>query len=318
MSNTDSDAQEPIHAQKPSARAPKVLVLGGRGFVGRHAVRALRAAGAQVVIGSRQRGEASDQVSVRLEELQTAAQWQALFARQGELLAVLNCVGILRPRGAATYEKVHHYGPRALAQACAASGARFVHVSALGLHQHAGSRFLTSKLRGETAIARYGQDWAIARPSLIDGDGGFGAAWFRGVARLPIFVVPADARGKIAALTADDLGVALARLCLGSAAALRLSTSREFGLGGAHSYTFEEYVRALRQRHTSHRAMCVRIPGLLARAGAHLCDVFHATPFSFGHWELLRRDNEPRPNRLGELLGRAPTNVVAPPPSGPG
>jgi NADH dehydrogenase len=32
----------------------------------------------------------------------------------------------------------------------------------------------------------------------------------------------------------------------------------------------------------------------------------HFSPFSFGHWELLQHDNLPQPNRLTELLGRAP------------
>ncbi|MDH5455998.1 MAG: hypothetical protein OEY37_07995, partial [Gammaproteobacteria bacterium] len=56
---------------------------------------------------------------------------------------------------------------------------------------------------------------------------------------------------------------------------------------------------------------CLPIPGLLARAGAHLCDLFHITPFSFGHWELLQRDNVPAVNQLPELLRRAPVSVVS-------
>jgi hypothetical protein len=43
--------------------------------------------------------------------------------------------------------------------------------------------------------------------------------------------------------------------------------------------------------------------------GAHLCDLFHFSPFSYGHWILLQRDNVPSPNHLPELLGRAPTEV---------
>ena len=41
--------------------------------------------------------------------------------------------------------------------------------------------------------------------------------------------------------------------------------------------------------------------------------LLHLTPFSFGHWELLRRDNLPSRNALPELLGRAPHPVVPPP-----
>ena len=65
--------------------------------------------------------------------------------------------------------------PTALARTCRELPKRFVHVSALGLHADARSRFLTSKLAGEVAIKTSGGHWAIVRPSLLDGEGGCGA-----------------------------------------------------------------------------------------------------------------------------------------------
>ena len=118
------------------------------------------------------------------------------------------------------------------------------------------------------------------------------------------------ADGNIAALDVADLGDALSRLCRASAASLRLSHSREFDLGGTSHYVFRDYVQALRRRHTSKPSLCIPVPALLARAFAHVCDVLHFTPFSYGHWELLRRDNVPAENRLPELLERAPKSVV--------
>lgn len=188
---------------------------------------------------------------------------------------------------------------------------RFVHISALGLEKPARSRFLTSKQAGEQGVRASGGDWIIARPSLLDGAGGFGAAWIRGIARLPFFVAPADARGRIAALDVGDLGEALARLALDDAESLGLATSRVFELGGVESWEFRDYIYALRRTYTQSRSWCLPIPGLLARAGAHLCDLFHITPFSFGHWELLQRDNVPAVNQLPELLRRAPVSVVS-------
>ena len=223
---------------------------------------------------------------------------------------ILNCVGILRQRGSATYDRVHHLAPAAIAAACAGAGTRFVHVSALGLEHPHRSRFLTSKRKGEQAVADAGGEWALVRPSLLDGEGGFGAAWLRGVARLPVFAVPADAKGRIAACLATDVGEALARLCLADAQALRFERSRVFELGGESAYPFKDYIRGLRARQKPGRALAIPIPGLLARLGAHLCDLVHFSPFSFGHWELLRKDNVPGENRLPELLGRAPGRVI--------
>ena len=290
-----------------SKRAPRVLVLGGNGFIGRHTVSALRELGVETIVGSRY--ARPGQQSVRLQDHLTTGSWAALIAGFD---AVVNCVGILRQRPGESYEQIHHLAPAALAEACATNDQRFVHVSALGLEANARSRFLSSKHRGESAIQRAGGNWVIARLSLLDGDGGYGAAWLRGVARLPVFVVPRSAQGDIAPLTAEDAGEALARLALGSVEHLYLNRSREFDLGGETAYGFAEYIRKLRPRSAARAAVAITIPGWLARLAAHVCDVLHFSPFSFGHWELLCADNVPNPNRLPEVLGRPPTAIQKP------
>ena len=149
-------------------------------------------------------------------------------------------------------------------------------------------------------------NWIIARPSLLDGEGGYGAGWLEAVSRLPLFVVPANAKGRIAALDVNELGEALANLCIWSEEKLKLHESREFDLGGAEQFTFENYIRTLRKRYSPKKALCITVPGFTARIVSHICDIFHVTPFSFGHWELLGRDNTPSKNRLAELLEREP------------
>ncbi len=252
-------------------------------------------------------GEGCERRQVRLEEFLQSDQWPDLI---GDVDTVLNCVGILRQRGSSTYDKVHHRAPAALAAASAELGKRFVHVSALGLHSDARSRFLTSKLAGEAQVRGSGADWIIARPSLVDGEGGFGARWLRSISRLPFYAAPMDACGRIAALDAGDLGEALARLCVAPADELDVDRSREFELGGTEAYEFRDYIAGLRRNYTSRLILRIPVPGLLSRLFAHLCDGLHLTPFSFGHWELLRRDNVPSPNRLPELLGREPVRVA--------
>lgn len=289
---------------------PRILVLGGTGFIGRHAVAALNAQGAKVVVGTRT-PSTSDGIDAqrlfRLEEMTLSEDWKDIVQ---EFDVILNCVGILRPHRSATYERIHHLAPKAIASACSDVKTRLVHVSALGLGPTDRSGFLTTKLQGENAIKATRSNWIITRPSLLDGEGGYGAAWLRGVSKLPVFIVPADAKGMIAALTVTDLGLALARLCLVSSHELNLEKSRTFELGGSRHYKFEAYIRGLRLRHSTTRALAIPIPGAIARIGAHFCDLLRITPFSFGHWELLRKDNIPAENRLAELLGRPPTEVV--------
>jgi NADH dehydrogenase len=297
----------PLHAE------PQVLVLGGAGFIGRHVVAALCQRRCRIVVSSRHPLRIDARLPVgavrcprrtaRFEALQDARDWDVLL---DGIDIVINCVGILRQRGNETYERVHHGAPAALARACAARAVRLVHVSALALHEQARSRFLRSKLAGERAIQASGADWRIVRPSLLDGPDGYGARWLRRLARLPVHAFPADATGRIAALHVDDLGEAIATVAL--AQGLRPGESREFELGGETALPLGDYLASLRGANRR-PAWQVPVPGPLARVLAHACDALHVSPFSFGHWELLRRDNVPAPNRLAAVLGRPPRRV---------
>ena len=288
--------------------ALNVLVLGGTGFIGRHASAALHAAGLRVTIGSRHpaRHEGSYTYAafreVRFEALLSTEDWASLL--EG-IDVVVNCVGILRQRPTESYDDIHHRAPGALAKACAALNIRLIHTSALGLHAGAKSRFLSSKLLGEQAIAASGCDYCIVRPSLLDGEGGFGASWLRRLSRSPLHIIPKGASGGIAAMRCTDLGEAFAAL----AKLPSLTAHRQIELGGTYAYGYAEYLRELRAGYVSSTAVQLTLPNWLTRLGAHVCDGLHFSPFSYGHWILLQRDNIPSPNRLPELLGRAPHPV---------
>ena len=293
----------------------RVLVLGGTGFIGRHAAAALAARGHEVCIGTRHPRRAARKLpralagcelrEAHLERLASRASWHVLLEGCD---AVVNAVGILRSRGAETYERVHHLAPAALAAACAFAGRRLVHVSALGLHPGARSGFLTSKLAGERAIATSGADYSIVRPSLIDGEGGYGALWFRRVARWPVHPLPADARGRIDALDVGELGEAIALLCEKRNA----HEWREAELGGGLPRSIGEHLAALRPAALP-PAPRIAVPAWLARLASHVFDLAHFSPLSFGHIELMRRDNLPNPNRLTALLGRTPARIGSQP-----
>lgn len=297
---------------------PRVLVLGGAGFIGRHAVAALLERGLRPIVGSRRPARAGARLpacaqdcprrEIHLERLLDAADW---LPRLEDVDVVVNCVGILRQRGHETYDRVHHRGPAALAAACRERGVRLVHVSALGLSDDARSRFIRSKRAGERAIRASGANACIVRPSLLDAEsGGYGASWLRRVARWPVHPLPAGAVGRIAALDVRDLGEALALLALRPG--LRGPEGPgEFELGGREEFTLHEYVARLRALGNDAPARYLPVPDALVRLGSHACDLLHLTPFSFGHWELLQRDNCPCRDDLGLLLGRAPRQVGA-------
>lgn len=298
----------------------RVLVLGGAGFIGRHAVAGLQRAGHVPIVGSRHPRKAASRLAsppasieirrTAFERLPTPESWQGLL---GDIDAVINCVGILRERGAETYQAVHVDAPRALAEACRVRRLRLVHVSALGLAHPHRSRFLRSKRCFEDLLAGSGADYCLVRPSLLDGEGGFGARWLRRVSRWPVHALPRGATGRIAALDVGELGEALARLVTWPFALDVTARDREFELGGTQARTVAQYLQALRAARRLDPAKTLALPDSLVRLASHVCDLLHFSPLSFGHWELLQKDNVPAPNRLAELLGRQPRPVGASP-----
>jgi NADH dehydrogenase len=106
-------------------------------------------------------------------------------------------------------------------------------------------------------------------------------------------------------MTVTDLGEALAALV----ALPTLTNHRAVELGGTRHYGYAEYLRELRACYTDTQALQIPLPNWMARIGSHVCDGLHFSPFSYGHWILLQRDNLPMPNRLPELLGRAPSPI---------
>lgn len=290
----------------------RVLVLGGAGFIGRHACRALLNRGHTVVVGSRHPDRCDRRLArlsnpvrrlrIRMEHMLAADAWRSPLEGVD---VVLNCVGILRPRWRETYEAVHHLAVDSLGRAVEQRGLRLVHVSALGLHSNARSGFIRSKWMGEQALLARRTNVTIVRPSLLDGPDGFGARWLRRVALWPVHFVPAGINARVAPLSVDDLALALSVLCERG----DVSAPDIVELGGPRCATMAEHLAALRAATGRSPASIVRVPALLARLASHACDVLHMTPFSFGHLELMAADNVATPNQIEALLGRLPTPV---------
>lgn len=273
-----------------------VLVLGGRGFIGRHIVTFLQSMGADVVIGTREAFEKQKGLRFRQVRLQNVAKLGFDNKLFEGVDVVINAVGILRQRKGETYDAVHHLAVKKLAKKCTELVLPLIHISALGLNNPVKSRFLTSKRAGEDALKASHADWIIVRPSLIDGEGGYGAKWFRRVAKWPCYLLPSSARGKLAPIHVKDLGEAIARLALFYYDDF---SCQEVELGGEFQFNLPQYLQHL---DGSESRLTLRIPSWFARGAAHVCDLLNATPFSYGHFELLKFDNVPYQNRTSLLL----------------
>lgn len=277
----------------------RVLVIGGRGFIGREIVAKLVRKGADVVVATRSSSAGDGQITVRLHEPRSDADWKRLIAKFD---VVINAAGILRQRWRESYAQVHCDAPSAIARASVALGKRFIHVSALGLSASAGSRFIRSKYLGEKAILDAGAGSTIVRVPLLDGAGGYGASWLRQLSLLPVWLLPADAKARLSPLPVSELAVAIAAL------AGKTAIGPVVELGGAKAMSFYEYLLHLRGSEKS-RPVALHLPCWLGRVFAHVCDLLHLSPYSYGHFELLQSHNLPQPNQFMQLVGRAPIAI---------
>ncbi|MDQ2962192.1 MAG: complex I NDUFA9 subunit family protein [Pseudomonadota bacterium] len=150
----------------------RILVLGGSGFVGRHAVARLVAAGWSVVVPTRYRERAKHLILLPTADVVEADIHDPLALEQlaAGANAAINLVGILNETRRGDFERAHVELPRKLIAACRAMRVpRLLHMSALNAGGKAPSRYLRSKGEGEALVADSGLAWTIFQPSVIFG-----------------------------------------------------------------------------------------------------------------------------------------------------
>lgn len=293
---------------KQDVRRPTVLVLGGRGFIGRHVVKYVQQLGGNVIVGSRSVSDGiSDDIEridvrrIRLHDLDSV---EKCHEHLKDIDIVINTVGILRQRQGESYKQVHFLAVKYLAKACKNLAIRFVHLSALALDNELTSRFSITKKQGEDAIIASHGDYAIVRSSLVDGEQGFGAEWFRKLAQWPIHMTPKNATGKFAPINVNDLGEAIARVALEK----DKHEANLYEFGGNQAMDVLDYLSALRQPDRV-KPLRFKAPSIVVRIMSHILDLCHLTPLSFGHYELLQFENLPSEQHLALVLGRQPRKV---------
>ena len=178
-----------------------VLVTGSDGFVGRHLVTYLAAAGYKVYAASRRMAptKGPNIVAIQLPDLLGPIDWQPLL-RQVD--AVVHLAGIAHTFAEdEMYDRVNHKATETLANAAARCGKHLVFISSIAAQSGSFSeRELTeddpprpdnaygrSKLAAELSIRESGCSFTILRPVVIYGDGEKGNfAAIHEIARLPL------------------------------------------------------------------------------------------------------------------------------------
>ena len=248
-----------------------VTVLGGSGFVGRFAVRALANDGWRIRAATRR-----PDLAGHLQPMGAVGQIQPVQAnlRYPDSVrravkgadAVVNLVGILVKSGAQTFHSVHVAGARAAAKAAKEAGAQtFVHVSAIGADRKSWGRYGRTKAAGEAAVLAEFPEAIILRPSLVFGPEDQLFNRFAAMAGFSPFL-PLIGGGKtlLQPVYVGDVGAAVAAVLRGNAKPRTI-----YELGGPDVVTFRRLLD-LTQDWSGRKRWYVRIPFWLAQVGAFL------------------------------------------------
>ena len=262
-----------------------ITVFGGSGFIGSQVVQQLARRGWRIRVACRRpdrawklqtSGHVGQILAVRCDATDPAQVRAALAGAD----AAINLIGILYESPGRTFEGLHVGAARNIAEACAASGARLVHMSALGANPESASAYARSKAAGEMAVREVKPDATIVRPSLVFGAGDDFLNKFAKMAQIaPALPLIGGGQTKFQPVYVGDVAVALAE------AAGREPAARTFELGGPAVMTFEDILKLVLRETFRTRAL-LPLPFFAAR----ILGGFAQLTALFGFKPVLTRD----------------------------
>ena len=219
----------------------RIVVIGGSGFVGRHVVARLAAAGHRVLVPTRRREAAKHLILLPTVDVVEADihDPRALAALLVDTDAVINLVGILNEGAGATFAGAHVELARNVIAACGRAGVqRLLHMSALGAAAAGPSHYLQTKGKAEELVVASTLRWTIFRPSVIFGPGDAFLSLFARLSRLLPVIALAAPNARFAPIFIGDVAH-----CIVAALDDELTQMARYDLCGPKVYTLREIVR---------------------------------------------------------------------------
>ncbi|HEY0849896.1 MAG TPA: complex I NDUFA9 subunit family protein [Bradyrhizobium sp.] len=268
-----------------------VTIFGGSGFLGRNVVRALCKRDYRIRIAVRrpelayhlQPAGKVGQIHAVQANLRYPASVEA--AMRGASVAI-NLAGILAESGGQTFEAVQVRGAEAIAKAAEATGARMVHVSAIGADEQSASHYARSKAAGEKAVLSAVPSATILRPSLMFGPEDQFTNRFAALAQISPVLPLVGGDTRMQPVYVGDVAEAVADAVDG-----KTKAGATYELGGPEVLTMREIMQLILKMTDRNRAL-LPLPFGLARFQAFFLQfapgILKLTPDQV---ELLKTDN---------------------------
>ena len=290
-----------------------VTVFGGGGFIGRHIVQRLAAAGHNSIrIAGRDTERAARLCTMgSVGQITPSAASVTDEASSARAVAgadiVINLVGILFESRAGDFLRIQAEGAGRVARLADAAGAKqFLHLSAIGADAGSPSLYAQTKAAGEAAVLAAFPGAIILRPSVVFGPDDQFFNRFAGLATmLPFMPVVAGETRFQPVYVGDVADAAMAALADPAAA------GKTFELGGPRAMSMRQVLRYILDV-TGRRRPMIALPEGFVRLQARLGELLPTPPLTRDQLILLGKDNVVSPNALGfQALGIEPKAVEA-------
>jgi NADH dehydrogenase len=281
-----------------------VTVFGGGGFIGRHIVQRLAAAGHSIRIAGRDTERAARLCTMggvgQITPVAASITDEASSARAvAGADIVINLVGILFESRAGDFQRIQAEGAARVARLAAAAGAKqFLHLSAIGADAASPSLYAQTKAAGEAAVLAAFPDAIILRPSVVFGPDDQFFNRFAGLAALLPFMPVVAGETRFQPVYVGDVADA-------AMAALRdpAASGKVFELGGPRVMSMRQVLRYILDV-TGRRRPMIALPDGLVRLQARLGELLPTPPLTRDQLILLGKDNVVSPNAMGfQALG---------------
>jgi NADH dehydrogenase len=244
----------------------EILVTGATGYIGRHLVARLVAAGETprclVRPGGVRQGLPQTGVTFFEGDITQPASLEPALRGAEEVVHLAAVVANVKQQGPVNYRRINDEGTANLVRAAREAGVRhFIHMGGINTVPGTPNSYLRTRYNGEHHVKEGGMPYSILQPSILFGKG---AAFFTALADLvktaPAVPVPGDGRLRFQPIWVEDVATCLLRLLAED------GRNETIPVGGPAQFTYDQLLQLVCKAVGKRRAL-VHVPLFLVRPG---------------------------------------------------